>query len=231
MSSILDALEKLEGRRTAGDAPEPPRRTRRRAAPLLAGAVLVAFATGIGITAAWLRPAPVAPAPLETKPPATVPAAPAPAPPATARAPEKPWGEVVEQPAARRFTTETIPATGLADRIPQASPGARRGGLPRDQQDDTAARERRPAVASMVPPPTVPPPAAVRPAGAPAARVSFLVYSSVAARRSVALTIGDAGLVTLHEGEATGGLSVVQILPDGVELDWQGQVYTIPARN
>jgi len=35
----------------------------------------------------------------------------------------------------------------------------------------------------------------------------------------------------LHEGESTSGLSVVEILPDGVDLDWQGQVYTVHARD
>jgi hypothetical protein len=62
-------------------------------------------------------------------------------------------------------------------------------------------------------------------------RVSFLVYSTAPERRSVALNIDDAGLVTLHEGEDSGGLAVAQILPDGVELTWQGQSFTVPARD
>ena len=41
----------------------------------------------------------------------------------------------------------------------------------------------------------------------------------------------QAGLVTLHEGESSNGLSVAQILPDGVELTWQGQSFKVPARD
>jgi hypothetical protein len=62
-------------------------------------------------------------------------------------------------------------------------------------------------------------------------RVSFLVYSNAPERRSVALTIDDGGLVTLQEGQEASGLSVVQIQPDGVELAWQGQSFTVRARN
>jgi hypothetical protein len=61
-------------------------------------------------------------------------------------------------------------------------------------------------------------------------RVSFLVYSGAPERRSVALTV-DGGLVTLHEGQESGGVSVARILPDGVELTWQGQSFKVPARD
>jgi hypothetical protein len=222
VSSILDALEKLEARRTAGDAPEPPRRARRRIVPLLAGAAVVAFATGIAITAVLMRPAdePVvtaARAVAPEQPPiadaAPTPATNPPAPPAPARAVEQPWGEVVSPPAPRTFSADPLPARDAGE--PPAPP-----------------RERRaPAALAAAPPPTTPPPAAARPAGAPGVQVSFLVYSSVPARRTVALKVDGGGLVTLHEGESTGGFSVVEILPDGVDLDWQGQVYTVHARD
>lgn len=224
MSSILDALEKLESRRSAGDAPEPPRRARRRTIPLLAGAAVVAFATGIAVTAMLMRSAeePVEVAARTTAPekPPAVEAAPPPAtnpptPPAPARAIEQPWGEVVAPPAPRGFTSEPLPERAAPERAAPLPP-----------------RERRaPTELAAVPPPTTPPPAAKRPEGAPAVQVSFLVFSSVPARRTVALKVEGGGLVTLHEGESTNGLSVVEILPDGVDLDWQGQVYTVHARD
>jgi type II secretion system (T2SS) protein B len=67
------------------------------------------------------------------------------------------------------------------------------------------------------------------PAGAPRLRVSFLVYSSSAERRSVALTIGEQ-LTTLHEGEESQGVQVVRIHPDKVELRWQGETFTLEVR-
>ncbi|HWP64670.1 MAG TPA: general secretion pathway protein GspB, partial [Candidatus Limnocylindria bacterium] len=90
-----------------------------------------------------------------------------------------------------------------------------------------------PEMAALAPPapePPVPAERRTRPAGAPSVRVSFLVYSSAPERRTVALTIDDGGLVTLHEGESASGVSVGRILPDGVELTWQGQAFTVPAR-
>jgi hypothetical protein len=88
----------------------------------------------------------------------------------------------------------------------------------------------RPAPAPAAPAPAAAP-APTRPAGAPGVRVSFLVYSNSPERRSVALNIDEAGLVTLHEGEEANGLSVAQILPNGVELTWQGQSFTVRARD
>ena len=62
-------------------------------------------------------------------------------------------------------------------------------------------------------------------------RISFLVYSSIPARRSVALTIGDVGLTTMHEGEQSNGVEVVRIYPDRVELRWQGEPFTLEVRS
>jgi hypothetical protein len=221
VSSILDALEKLESRRAPGGGPEPPRRTRRGRTPLLAGAAVVAFAAGIGTTIVWLRsaaelPTPTPPAvatPAETTPSVTNP------PPA-----EQPWAEVVTPPASRRFEEKPIPDAdaAVAARGPARERGAGRvAPVPAPPAAPAAEPEAEPA----------PAPRAARPAGAPSVRVSFLVYSSSPARRSVALAIDETGLVTLHEGEDAGGLSVAQILPDGVELTWQGQAFTVPARN
>jgi hypothetical protein len=214
MSSILDALEKLESRRAAGASPEPPRQRPRSPTPLLAGAALVAFVAGIGLTAAWMRGVPEVAAPALPGPSAPVAA---PAPPATlqeapraaaARVVEAPWAEVVTPPAPRR-AAEGPDATNTADTFAAVA--------------TTADPEPHASEAA--------PPAAPRPAGAPSVHVSFLVYSTTPERRSVALTIDDGGLVTLREGEASGGLSVVQILTDGVELAWQGESFVVRARN
>ena len=94
-----------------------------------------------------------------------------------------------------------------------------------------------------IPPPTLPPPApaavepprraapAYMPPGAPRIRVSFLVYSSVPARRSVAITIDCQALTKLHEGEETNGVQIVAIHPDPIEVEWQGGRYTIEVRS
>src|SRR5262249_31936926 len=49
-------------------------------------------------------------------------------------------------------------------------------------------------------------PAVRIPPGAPRMRVSFLLYSSIPARRSVALTINDSGLTTPHQGREAEGI-------------------------
>jgi hypothetical protein len=69
------------------------------------------------------------------------------------------------------------------------------------------------------------------PLGAPRLRVSFLVYSSAADRRSVVLTIDGGGLTTLREGDESNGISVVQIHPDRVDLRWQGETFTLDVRS
>jgi hypothetical protein len=76
-----------------------------------------------------------------------------------------------------------------------------------------------------------PPPVRRAPAGAPDVRLSFLLFSPSPERRSVALAIDNGSLQTLHEGESTGGLEVVRILPDRVDLRWQGEAFTVRARD
>ncbi|HJW69063.1 MAG TPA: hypothetical protein VJ829_06885, partial [Candidatus Binatia bacterium] len=76
-----------------------------------------------------------------------------------------------------------------------------------------------------------PPPIRRAPAGAPHVQLSFLLFSPSAERRSVALAIDGGSLTTLHEGESTGGLEVVRILPDRVDVRWEGESYTVRARD
>ena len=47
----------------------------------------------------------------------------------------------------------------------------------------------------------------------------------------MALAIDGGGLQTLHEGESTGGLQVVRILPDRVDVRWEGEAFTVRARD
>jgi hypothetical protein len=68
------------------------------------------------------------------------------------------------------------------------------------------------------------------PAGAPAIRLSFLVYSRVPARRTVAFSV-DGNLVTLHEGEESHGVGVQRIFPDHVELSHGGQAFVVRPRD
>ena len=61
-------------------------------------------------------------------------------------------------------------------------------------------------------------------------RLSFLVYSPSAERRSVVLAM-DGTLVTLHEGESAGNVEVARILPDAVELRYEGRLFTVRPRD
>lgn len=67
--------------------------------------------------------------------------------------------------------------------------------------------------------------------GAPRVRVSFLLYSSLKDRRSVALTVNDQGLTTLHEGDVVEGIEIVHILADRVEVRYQNDLYTLEVRS
>jgi hypothetical protein len=79
--------------------------------------------------------------------------------------------------------------------------------------------------------PDAPPPVRRAPSGAPKVQLSFLLFSGSPDRRSVALSIDGSGLETLREGEASGALEVVRILPDRVDLRWEGQPFTVRARD
>jgi type II secretory pathway component PulC len=61
--------------------------------------------------------------------------------------------------------------------------------------------------------------------------VSFLVYSSVPERRSVALTFDGGTLTTLREGDEANGVAVVHINPDRVDLRYEGVVFTLEVRS
>ncbi len=271
MSSILDALEKLERSRppvvepVATAAVPVPRRRR--------GVVLVgcAFAAGAALALMLLRARPgsgpavvQAPAEPAAKQPVVEAVAPPPAPPEPAATaaqpavppepapPQSPPAEhasasppQAEAPATAPSHAETPPAEDASR--PDALAAAR----PVPAPSPTDPRPWAQAVAPPLPPPppaanvAVPreapattythlePPAVRRPpAGAPAVRLSFLLYSPAPGRRTVALAIENRGLETLHEGESSSdGVEVVRILPDRVELGWNGEHFTVRARD
>jgi hypothetical protein len=280
VSSILDALEKLERTRPptlepAAAAVPVPRRTR------VFALVGTAFAAGAALALALLRthpgggptvvappaeprppqqPAaePVAPAPQAAPPPQSdqqVPAA-SPSAPQTATVPTPPNESAPsaqpEAPAPAASRAE-VAAAALTARAPDAAhpptPDALAAAPPVPAPSPTGPRPW----ASTVPPPPPPtaaevaaprevpaqtyahlePPAIRRPpAGAPAIRLSFLLYSPAPGRRTVALAIENRGLETLHEGESSAdGVEVVRILPDRVELGWNGEHFTVRARD
>jgi hypothetical protein len=236
VSSILDALAKIEaaearaGRDVAVAATAAPRTWR----VAVVGAVVVAFASGAALSV-WLvrrRPAPV-----------TL---------ATAPAPAAPKAVPVVPPARPAPPQEVTPAPSAIDRpgvVPPSTAAVATARAPAAAHDSlavpppvpppAAAAPERPAgvVVPTTPAPPVrapapaPPPAVTASAERPRVRVSFLIYSPVASRRTVALTIEDGSLATLHEGEAAGGVEVTHIHPDHVELRHGGQTFTVQARD
>lgn len=252
MSSILDALRKLEAAEAAPAAGPVAAEIRRAGARWIVAGVLLAFAAGAGV-ALWLR----SPAPTREEPELLVAVEPAPAvlPPAAPAQPEpSPPQPAAAPPAADALplVPPTPPPTALAETDPPRGEVGTRDGAPAAGVPDIAVP---PARVASVPPELAPPPAPPEPApraepepaaaapavepdqalvrpppGAPRVQVNFLVYSRAPERRTVALTVDGRGFVTLHEGEADGDLEVARILADRVQLRWAGQVYTVFAR-
>lgn len=232
MSSILDALEKLERRQEVlREGSTPPDRPARYGMTL--AAVLLAFVAGIGI-AFGLRPGTQSPARAPLAAPA-LPVAPAPsASPAVAAASGPPAAVAGE-----RAAPAAAPAVPAVEPLPvrvataTASPpaaAATPAEVPRPvvtpPAPQAAARPARDAA-----PPAAAPVFARSPTGAPRLKLSFLVYSAVPERRRVALSIDDASMVTLHEGESAHDVEVERIFADHVELRHGGRTFTLRARD
>jgi hypothetical protein len=272
VSSILDALEKLERSRPPtpeGSRPTPAEPRRRKTAVLAGAAFAVGAAAAVTLFLLPAARAPVAEQPVAApiahtreraeadKPPTAIEPAAAPAPvavePATPGAPEAPPATVA--PPAATPPVDAAPATAPA---PAGSPAERPALAAAPPVPPPAASDPRPWVQSVAPPPPPPaapatrlanaspprstpaavaasdpepPPIRRAPAGAPHVQLSFLLFSPSAERRSVALAIDGGSLQTLHEGESTGGLQVVRILPDRVDVRWEGDAFTVRARD
>ena len=255
MSSILDALEKLEAAEPRATRAPVVARSETRRWWIVVPVVGVAFAAGIGL-AVMLRPKA---APVPAAPPLPL-ARPVPAPPhveaavaAPAPVETAPAPMAVETPAATGAAPATVasaptpPApTVAAATAPLVAPPAQVAApAPAPAQQMMAAVAPpapvpvKPAPIAAPPPVATPPPAPERvattrpPAGTPAVRVSFLAWSRVPERRTVALSVGDGSMTTLHEGERSDRVEVVEILPDGVRyrLDDGERIFTARAHD
>jgi len=127
------------------------------------------------------------------------------------------------------------PAPGVPPRAAAPEPPDD-GGDEAEAPPQQLARNTAPAPVAPAPPPPAeePPgePVAERPPpGAPAIRMSFLVFSRNADRRTVTLTIDGSGLTTLHEGEKVGGLEVVRIYSDHADLRFSGTRFSVRGRD
>jgi hypothetical protein len=264
VSSILDALEKVEATRGPlapggiGGAPAP-----RRPWTIVA-LVVVAVVAGAGGAALLLarKPATPEPAPAPAAEPVAVTQAPAKragsakhaavvpkptAPPALAPA-RAPVAPPPAPPTVAPSATAPM-AVGSAPRVAAPVPAPEPG--MRERPWGTEPEAPKPPASLVlgtgsraVPPPVPYPPtpqpevqeppqriASKTPTGAPRLRVSFLVYSSIAERRSVALTIDSGSLTTLREGEESNGVEVVRIRPNGVDVRWQGETFALEVRS
>jgi hypothetical protein len=130
---------------------------------------------------------------------------------------------------------------------PRSRPAARPDGLAPDPAvlAALAARRAEPPVVHELevepepePVPEPPPPPAEDagvldrpPPGAPLVQVNFLVYSRKPERRTVALTVNNGYMITLHEGETDNGIEVARILPDRIHARYQGTVFVVYARD
>ena len=242
MSSILDALRKVEAReqRRPIRLPPPTPRPRARLAALVAAA---AFVAGAGVVALIIvfRPSapPEAVAPAETQvasvtppaepaaetPPAPPAAAAVPAPAPTAAAPEATPAPATIPPdeAAAAVGDEADPDIPEQITILRPAPAA----PPEPEAPEAEVQvEAIPAPAPAEPPVEVLP---GPPVGAPDIHVSFLIYSPVPERRVVTMTINSGPLVTLHEGQRSGDIALVRILRDRIHVDHNGRIFSVRA--
>ena len=228
MSSILDALQKVESAAppTTYDLRalpvEPPRHQRRLAVILaaIAGGTVAALVAGV---LWWLgggfTPREHTVAAATASAPALRIAKPVPAPVVA----DRPWVQTDAPPTARVETpAPPPPAPVVARAAPREEPPPV---LPvRPAVDPPPVVVPAPPAAFTLPPPEP----AARPAPSQAGpaslvRVSFLFYSRVPERRTVALRLEDGSIVTLREGQDRAGFQVTRILPDRVELLREGQ--------
>jgi hypothetical protein len=226
VSSILDALRQLEnaGSQPAPDDMPPMESESRTRWPLLAlaGACVV----GIVMTwALWPSPAPIGepPAPdatLASNAVALPPAAPAP-PPARVRDAEPPRAEMEAKPAAPM--AEPAPPRMAAARPPVARNPIARAAAPVPEPDEAAEYEPAPeesptaGIGRNIP----------RPPGEPLVRVGSITYSSSPTRRVVSLSVNNSQPIYVREGERVGGVEVTLIMPDGVYVKHNGNIFAV----
>lgn len=254
MSSILEALRKVEAReqRRPIRLPPPPPRPRARLAALVAAGAFVAGGSAVALIIAFRPSAPPEPvASAETKvasvtPPAE-PAAVSPPAPAVPAPPSTPGASDASPPPPSAAATATPLAAREATPPPADVPTDDASEAPGDEAEvdsdvpeqitilrpaPEAAPEAEVQVEALPTPAPAEPPVDVLPGpplGAPEIHVSFLIYSAVPERRVVSMTINNGPLVTLHEGQRSGDIALVRILRDRIHVDHNGRIYSVRA--
>lgn len=248
MSSILDALRKLEAAEAPSAGGPVVVRERPRAIGVTAAVIAVAFGAGAGLMFFLRAERAAAPTPEH-----------APSPVHAAVATPEPAAPVVRAAAIEPAIPQAPPAAGAAATLALAAPAAP---LPQAAVDVEPPRARiatvtppapaepAPAMRRPEPPAVAPraePPASAAtpeadgasapidvlprlPTGAPHVQVSFLLYSPNAERRSVMLNLDGGDMATLHEGERAGDIEIARILPDRVHVRWGGRLFSVRAR-
>ena len=211
MSTVLQALQQLEGKLAPADATAwtaEDRRWRWWTAGGVAAGILMVGIAAVVVFSSHSGPAPVARVPTAPVPVApSVALAPPPPPPVSARGvPKLPTAVPVVKPAPPR---------------PAAAP------VPREPAATTAA----PPVQVQAPQPAVTPRRTepVRAGNEPRIQVGAIRYSQAPPERTVTLAIDGGTPLTLHQGESTGDLEVQLILPDGVYVRRGGHVWMVSA--
>ncbi len=237
MSSILEALRKVEAgeQRRPIRLPPPPPRSRARLAALVAAGAFVAGGSAVALIIAVrpsATPEPVASA--ETKVASVTP----PAEPAAVSPPPPSAAATAAPLAAHEATHPSPPADVPTDEATEA-PGDEAvvdSDVPEQitilRPAPEAAPEAEVQVEALPTPAPAEPPVDVLPGppmGAPDIHVSFLIYSAVPERRMVTMTINSGPLVTLHEGQRSGDISLVRILRDRIHVDHDGRIYSVRA--
>lgn len=253
MSTILEALSRLEAERQRGAGheappPKPPVPSGRRW-PVAVAIAGVAFALGVGgALLAERRMAPPGPdarrAKLGKVPRAregqgsqgravggahAAPAAKAGASKSRGVAPASAW--------TRPFTrTSVLPAVRGAEQrqvSPEEAggPGLAAGAGLRPSAPLEGANSAPPEGHVGAPPARTLPAAvpSMPPRGAPSVRVSFIAYSPNPGRRRVGISVDGGPLVLLREGERAAGLEVTRILAEAVELSYDGRRFLVRA--
>jgi hypothetical protein len=223
VSSILDALRQLEntGSQPAPDD-MPPLESESRTRWIL---VALAGACALGVFMTWVlwpSPDPMAPMPGPDASLAVAPALPpaAPAPPPRAHDVEPPRAEMAAKPA----PMAEPPAERMAARAPAARPpAARTPEAQAPEPDEVPGYELSPQESPSAGfGRTIP-----RPRGEPLVRIGSLTYSPSPTRRVVSLSVNHSKPIHVREGETVGGVEVTLIMPDGVYVKHNGNIFAV----
>jgi hypothetical protein len=66
-----------------------------------------------------------------------------------------------------------------------------------------------------------------RPRGEPHVRVGSITYSTSPTRRVVSLSVNNSQPIYVREGETVGGVEVTLIMPDGVYVKHNGNIFAV----